>query len=248
MKPKTQWQVVVESLEELGGIATLGRLTHHVLSRTDFQYTTQTPGANVRRIVQTRPDEIYKIRPGLYALTSHRSRLEAQGVEAEEQPDATPTVTEHSHGYYQGLLTELGNLRTYQTFVPQQDKNRTYLSTPLKDLRSLDTIPEFSYPNLVKRARTIDVIWFNQRQMPASFFEVEHTTDIQNSLLKFQDLQDFAARMIIVAHKARETQFKSILEYTGLQSMQGRVEFVSYEEVVFQHTRAWAAQTQRYKL
>lgn len=248
MKPKTQWQVVVESLEELGGIATLGHLTHHVLARTDFQYATQTPGANIRRIVQTRPNEIYKIRPGLYALTSHQSKLRAQGLEAEEYPSSAPNVAEHSHGYYQGLLTELGNLRTYQTFVPQQDKNRTYLHTPLKNLRTLDAIPSFSYPNLVKRAQTVDVIWFNQRQMPASFFEVEHTTDIQNSLLKFQDLQDFAARMVIVAHKSRRAQFDGILKYTGFQSLQKRVEFVSYEEVAFEHTKAWTIKTKKYAL
>ena len=37
----------------------------------------------------------------------------------------------------------------------------------------------------------MDVIWFNERKMPNSFFEVEHGTDMKNSLLKFNDLQDF---------------------------------------------------------
>ena len=35
---------------------------------------------------------------------------------------------------------------------------------------------------ITNRARTVDVIWFNERLMPHTFFEVEHSTDFQNSL------------------------------------------------------------------
>ena len=55
----------------------------------------------------------------------------------------------------------------------------------------MDKILDFSYSEIVNRAKTIDVIWFNERKLLSSVFEVEHSTDIQNSLLKFNDLQDF---------------------------------------------------------
>ena len=39
------------------------------------------------------------------------------------------------------------------------------------------------------------------------FYEVEHTTDIKNSLSKFYELQDFFAGFFIVASSERETEY-----------------------------------------
>lgn len=94
-------------------------------------------------------------------------------------------VEEFNHSYYQGLLAEIGNRKGHSTFVPNQDKNKLYLDKSLKEVTSISDILEFTYPETLKRAKTIDVIWFNQRKFPSAFFEVEHSTDIQNSLLKF---------------------------------------------------------------
>ena len=55
----------------------------------------------------------------------------------------------------------------------------------------MDKIHSFSHDNITRKAKTIDVIWFNNRKMPDSLFEVEYSTNFQNSLLKFVELQDF---------------------------------------------------------
>ena len=101
----------------------------------------------------------------------------------------------------------------------------------------MNEIPQFSYENFVKRASTIDVIWFNQRKMPDSFFEIESTTDIQDSLLKFNDLQDFSARMIIVADEHRKTEFQSKLAYTSFKDLREnkRVVFLDYNSLIKQY-------------
>ena len=71
--------------------------------------------------------------------------------------------------------------------------------------------------------------------MPHSFFEVEHSTDIQNSLLKFYDLQDFYTRMIIVADKRRKKEFENKIGYTAFNELKARVKFLDYEELVKQY-------------
>lgn len=65
------------------------------------------------------------------------------------------------------------------------------MNRKIDELRGLSVLPQFSYKEIVQRCRTVDVVWLNERKMPNSLFEVEHSTDIQNSLLKFSDLQDF---------------------------------------------------------
>ena len=54
----------------------------------------------------------------------------------------------------------------------------------LRKTQIIDKIYEFTYPEILRKARTVDVIWFNERKMPMSFYEVEHSTDIKNSLSK----------------------------------------------------------------
>ena len=42
-----------------------------------------------------------------------------------------------THGYYQGILIEMGNMHHYETYVPAQDKNRSFLETPLKEIATV---------------------------------------------------------------------------------------------------------------
>ena len=201
----TQAQAVIEAIRQLGGIAPLANIYNVALSIPDCEWSTKTPFASIRRIVR-HTKGIYVVRKGLYALESHRRQFEANGiVELTPANESSDTVRQFTHSYFQGLLLQVGNLRNLSTFAPQQDKNKQFLTNQtIGELRSLDKIPPFTYPDLVKRSSTVDVIWFNQRGLPHSFFEIEHSTDIQNSLLKFCDLQDFHARMVIVADKRRE--------------------------------------------
>ena len=66
-----------------------------------------------------------------------------------------------------------------------------FLDKHLSEVADTYSLPLFTYDSLLRKARTVDVIWFNERQMPSDFYEVEHTTDIKNSLSKFYELQDF---------------------------------------------------------
>ena len=73
--------------------------------------------------------------------------------------------------------------------------------------------------------------------MPHSFFEIEHSTDIQNSLLKFNDLQDFYVRMTIVADIKRKTEFECKMNYHAFDELRlnKRVFFLSYDALIKQY-------------
>jgi hypothetical protein len=109
------------------------------------------------------------------------------------------------------------------------------VNKPLKEIRVLQTIPQFSYDGIVQRCSTVDVIWFNTRLLPNSLFEVEHSTDFQNSLIKFSDLQDFHTRMIIVADENRKREFVQKMQSTIFGEISSRVNFLGYESLVKQY-------------
>ncbi|MDE6391261.1 MAG: hypothetical protein K2L26_07605 [Duncaniella sp.] len=227
----TQEQQVIKALKELGGYTTLRKLYEH-LAPNFSEWRTRTPQNTVNCIVQ-RSQEIIKIRPGLWALNDCHSQVLSQlGITNED----SNSDAQFDHGYYQGLLVEIGNFNGMTTYVPSQDKNRRFLDKRLHEIADTTVIPQFTHPELLKKAKTVDVIWFNDRNMPAYFYEVEHTTDIRNSLFKFYELQDFAAEFYIVAPSYKKNEFISKIQDSVFSSIKDRVKFKRYEDVASRHS------------
>lgn len=221
---------VMEAMEKNGGYATFQQLNILVDTST---WTTKTPGASIRRIVQEN-NEFFKIKPGLWALSRCKEKVMKK---LSIEPNDKKSDDVFSHTYYQGIIVEIGNKKHYDTYVPAQDKNKKFLETKLSELTTIDTIPNFTYENLIRKAKTVDVIWFNERNMPCGFYEVEHTTDIKNSLSKFYELQDFRADFSIIADEHKREQFKDIISASMYNPIRPFVRFVSYDSLVQQYAK-----------
>lgn len=225
MIKETQEQQVIEIMRKEGGYATLRKL-YEIVDTSSWK--TKTPNATIRRIVQ-QSQQTFKIQPGLWALEDARDEvmrkfeLKIGDKNSEEQ---------FSHGYYQGLLVEIGKFRHHMTYIPPQDQNKMFIDHRLGEITDTIQLPAFTYETLLRKARTVDVIWFNERNMPAVFYEVEHTTDIKNSLSKFYELQDFYAGFFIVADIGRKKEFEDKLNVSMFNSIEKRVKFLDYNRVV----------------
>ncbi len=228
-----QHEEVIKSMEMNGGFATLAFLYQNVNINS---WKTKTPFASIRRIVQ---DDRYffKIKPGLWALNKYKN--EVLNKFSLEKNNDKKAVNEFDHTYYQGLLVEIGNLEGYKTFIPHQDKNKKYLTKPLKELSSISDFYPFTYESIIRRAITIDVSWFNERKFPASLFEVEYSTDIHNSLLKFLELQDFNTNFNIVAAKVREKEFLDKINSVAFNPIKERVNFLDYDRLSAYHSKVF---------
>lgn len=229
-----QYEAVIQAMEDNGGYATFGYLNQYALKVPGSNWGTKTPFASIRRIVQENA-EFFRIQPGLWALEAHReaiSRKFALGATA-----STKAKEEFTHSYYQGLLLEIGNHKGLETWIPHQDKNRLYLETPLGEIASLTQFPDFTYDAVLQRVQTIDVMWFNRRGYPEACFEVEHSTDMHNSLLKYVELQDFRSKFHIVADIARQREFEAKLGYTGFVDIRKMVGFLDYENLSELHAQ-----------
>ncbi|PIQ14552.1 MAG: hypothetical protein COW67_13200 [Flavobacteriales bacterium CG18_big_fil_WC_8_21_14_2_50_32_9] len=227
----TQHEQVIKVIRNNGGFATLGFLNHSV---DVSNWKTKTPYASIRRIVQdTR--FFFKIKPGLWAL----KEFEKEILKKFDIHTSSKKEIEFNHSYFQGLLLEIGNVKGFHTYIPPQDKNKMYLDKKLGTVSSIEKIFDFSYTNIVNRAKTIDVIWFNERNLPYSFFEVEHSTDIQNSLLKFNDLQDFYTKFYILSSVDRKREFEQKVSYSAFKEIKERVKFIDYDYVADLHTKTF---------
>lgn len=147
------------------------------------------------------------------------------------------SIENFNHGYIQGIIAEIGRIKGFDTYVPPQDKNRKFLDKRLSDVASMQQIFEFTYSEIVRFAKTVDVIWFNKRKMPNAFYEVEHTTDMQNSLSKFYELQDFRSKFYIVAPEERKRQYEDVVSRSIYKDIKNFVGFVSYDTLIRQYEK-----------
>lgn len=226
MPKTTQANQVIAAVARLGGIASLSTLNE----KMDFSgWGTKTPFASVRQIVQLNK-RLHRIKPGLYCLSELRDKFAAEYDDNSPSPKNQRT----NHSFYQGLLLQMGRMNKLRTYAPPQDKNRKFLLSGkvLGEYTDLPKLPEFGYPNIIRHAKTIDVVWFNRRNMPHAFYEVETTTNIKNSLGKFHALQDFHADFVIVAPRVRKKQFLDCIAADMYHDISGRVKFLSTEAVL----------------
>lgn len=231
MRRRTQADIVEETLKELGGYATLSELYQRI---DTSQWGTQTPRATIRRILQKDPKKRFvKIRPGLWGLArQHQTILRKLGI---DEQASEKDKQQFDHTYYQAILLEIGNTLNYHTTVAYQDKSRVFAGKKLGEISSLGDFPKFTYEVLVRKARSVDVIWFKEYSdgclFPALFFEIEHTTDFNRSLIKLGDFGFLAAKFCIVAARRREEEFHRTLRQEVFRLLRERVEFLAYEDL-----------------
>lgn len=233
-----QYEAVIKVMKEKGGYATLGLLYQDVLNVPGVAWKTKTPFASIRRIVQ---DDrfFFKIKPGLWALKSHKNNLPNEILSLIEEDKLREEDKKFTHSYYQGLIIEIGNIKGFNTYIPPQDKNKIFLNNSLKDLISINSIYKFTYEDVIQKIQSIDVFWFNERRFPASIFEIEYSTDFKNSLLKFLELQDFNMQMYIVSDKKRQREFFSKINFIGFKPIKNRTRFIAFEEVSRWHAKSY---------
>ena len=118
-------------------------------------------------------------------------------------------------------------------------KNKKFLNNTLGNCATLEAIHKFTYDDIIDRAKTIDVIWFDNRKFPQSFFEVEHSTDFQNSFVKMLDLKSFYAHFNIVADEKRHREFEKKISYSTFEELKSRIKFISYEKLSEYHSKSF---------
>jgi len=135
-------------------------------------------------------------------------------------------ITNHSEAEF--ILLKLGQILGYDTYSP--DKNKEAYSQKLKDLISLDAIPQFTTPNLLDTIKNIDIIWFED-EFPVCCFEVEHTTGVTSGLLRLYQTSQLNTKLFIIAPADVLKKFETEMDKIPFSKMKNRYIFRSYEDL-----------------
>jgi len=138
--------------------------------------------------------------------------------------------TEDPHSTIEGMLIELGNFHKFLTYT--SDKNKTFDGKSLSSIEGLRRIPEFTYGGIMKIVRRMDVIWFLGRPkyvFPKYLYEVEHSADFTNSMLKMFQLKDFDATFVLASWDSKRRMFDDRMDQEPFHEVKDKFIFRSFE-------------------
>ena len=186
----------------------------------------KTPDATIQERVQ-RDKRFTRIGLGVYALTDYLDKLPKLN-----DPTTKAEECERKHAIIQGMLLEIGNNLKEVSDTYTNDKKFVFDNKTLGSIATLSSVPMFTYENIIKDSVSFaDVIWFNERKFPKKIFEVEHSTDFRDALIKFMELQDFQTEFCCVSSSERKNKFKKEIQKAAFKPIENRVSFLTYEEI-----------------
>lgn len=144
--------------------------------------------------------------------------------------------TDLTHTEIQGWLRDLGAALGFQVWIASNDRSRLYGSGKLSD-GCLNQLPS-SVLGGGDAVALIDIIWFDDNNIPAAAFEVEHTTSIYSGIVRLLDLAQGGTvpgriPLFLVAPNKRQEEVREQLHRPAFRqaAAQLQVRFLPYGEL-----------------
>jgi len=156
-------------------------------------------------------------------------------IEEELTSELPTSEREDIHLKIQWMLARIGNWEGHDVWVATNDYRKEFNGEKFSSFCLAD-LPVFAGPEVLRTAKSIDVIWFKKRSaQPLRFFEIEHTTSVYSGLLRLNDVKiDYPLpKATIVAPREKKGIFESqISRRTFVHSeLEGVCEFMEYGDV-----------------
>lgn len=237
----TQSECIMQIIDKNGGYAELSYIYDNAIAEYQNIFNEKNYKTNIRSLLQKENKNYFRIKPGMWSLNESKSKLPKDIQDMIEKPSISYYERETEHARMQANLIYIGKSLNFTTYIYAQDRNRVFSKGKrLNDIVDLTKIPNFTYKEILKKIRTIDVVWFDDDisinniiyRYPEVVFEVESSTNFKESLNKFNYLKMLnIRRMYIIAPEKREEQFNKIIELEDYKDIRSRVKFLHYEDI-----------------
>jgi len=223
----TKVEAIKKVMEDNGGTATWDIIYSNIekyypAARASAEWQAGLRGVLYREIKDRR--NFKKIGFGIFALKEYE----------EEQEEQLKTDKIRMHSFIEGICLELGNFENFDTYTPDPTvifKDNIYL----KDLRTIDNIPIFTYNEIVNSVKRIDVLWFNKKgyKYPKRAFEVvDSIGTLGEALNRTFQLAEFNLNFYIVGAEKDRARFDDKITREPYVRIKDRFIYKNYNEVI----------------
>ena len=174
-----------------------------------------------------------------YILDQVMPREEEMKIEITGKPEKVlrilfkePLEEISTHDEAEGVLLELGNLLGFETYLSARDRTKPYKNKTLGAIATLQEVPEFTFRSTLEVVREIDVIWFEPDGFPEYCFEVEHTTNVRDGLLRLYQISPLkGVKFFIIAPSENFPKFRVETSRKPFAEIEDRYHFKSYQDL-----------------
>jgi len=173
------WQYIYDNIER-----------YYPAAKASSEWEAGLRGVLYREIKNNR--NFKRVGFGVYALHEYQEEKAVESI----QKDAV-----RMHSYIEGLLVELGNYEKFDTHCA--DPTATFQANiSINQLATIREFPEFTYPEISRVAKRIDVIWFTKQgyKFPKKVIEVvDSIGTLGESLNRMYQLKEFRTDFLVVS-------------------------------------------------
>lgn len=161
-----------------------------------------------------------------------KERRRGRRPKKKKEEEVKIDLSKLSHWDVMGILLDLGNLLAYDTYAADPSKKSEFLNKSLRDLATLKEIPGFTFKDTLEIVRNIDVIWFKNGEYPEYCFEVEHTTNVRDGLLRLYQISPLkGVGFFVIARSNTFDRFEREVNRKPFREIKNRYTFHSYKEL-----------------
>ncbi len=224
----TKVEAIRKLMEDSGGTATWDTIYDNIekyypAAKEMKDWQAGIRGVLYREIKNNR--NFKKIGFGIFALKEY---------EEEKIKATTEKSPVRMHSFIEGICLELGNFEQFDTYTPDP-------TAPFKDnillsnLRTMNSLPLFTYQDIVEMVKRIDVLWFNKKgfKFPKRAFEVvDSIGTLGDALTRTYQLAEFDLDFHIIGSKENEEKFKDRITKEPFIRVTNRYKYQNYEEII----------------
>ena len=224
----TKVEAIIKLMEDNGGTATWDIIYSNIEKyypavKEMKEWQAGIRGVLYREIKNNR--NFKKIGFGIFALKEY----EEEKVEAIKEKSPV-----RMHSFIEGICLELGNFEQFDTYTP--DPTATFKDNILLgSLRTMNSLPPFTYQEIIEMVKRIDVVWFNKKgfKFPKRAFEiVDSIGTLGDALARTYQLVEFDLDFHIIGSKENKEKFKGRITKEPFIRLNNRYKYQSYEEII----------------
>lgn len=238
----TKIEAIEKVMLENGGTASLSTIYDNIcryypLAKESKSWEAGLRGVLYREIKNNR--RFKKIGLSIYSLIDYK-----------EESASVVTNKIRMHSYIEGICIELGNFNNCLTYTA--DPSALYRDNiKLKNVATIDYMPNFSYEGIVSEAKRIDVVWFNKKGyiFPQNVFEiVDSIGTLDGAFKRCVQLHNFNTKFYVVAPEKHHDKFLQTLDLELYQPYKERFKFLNYDEIQELYETTMRKNTLEFKL
>ena len=229
----TKVKAIIKVMEDNGGVASWKHIYDNIEAYYPAIKSSKKWQEGIRSVLYREiknNKNFKKLGLGVFALHQYKQEQQIQDIKKDKI---------RMHSYIEGVMVELGNYEKFDTYCADPSAEFQENVT-INQLTTIKDFPEFTYCDITKIAKRIDVIWFNKKgyQFPRKIIEVVNSIGtLGDSLSRMYQLKEFNTEFLLLHPQEHEQKIHARIKQEPYSIIADRFVTKNYDETIYYYNK-----------